>query len=83
MDTMTLEDFVREYDREVFGERSPGPDPTTTGSKFSLLRRPSPQIKLKIINSFHSIAEFHRHLDSLDITDAQRLRPQWDTYFMV
>jgi dCMP deaminase len=82
MDTMTLEDFVREHDREVFGERSPGPD-STTGSRFSLLRRASPQIKLKIINSFDSIAEFHRHLDSLDIADTQRLRPQWDTYFMV
>ncbi|KAG2350779.1 dCMP deaminase [Suillus weaverae] len=49
---------------------------------FSLLRRASPQVKLKIVNSFDSIAELHYHLDSLDIKNTDRLRPQWDTYFM-
>ncbi|OJA19564.1 deoxycytidine monophosphate deaminase [Rhizopogon vesiculosus] len=76
---MTLEDFVRDHDREVFGERSSG---SHSPSRLSLLRRASPQVKLKIVNSFDSIAELHRHLDSLDITDTNRLRPQWDTYFM-
>ncbi|KAG1783536.1 dCMP deaminase [Suillus placidus] len=74
----TLEDFVREHDREVFGDRS-GPD---SPGGFSLLRRASPQVKLKIVNSFDSIAELHYHLDSLDIKNTNRLRPQWDTYFM-
>jgi dCMP deaminase len=73
-----LEDFVREHDREVFGDRA-GPD---SPGGFSLLRRASPQVKLKIVNSFPSIAELHYHLDSLDITNRNRLRPQWDTYFM-
>src|SRR5437588_387086 len=80
MNTMTLEDFVRDHDREVFGERSSG---SHSPSRLSLLRRASPQVKLKIVNSFDSIAELHRHLDSLNITDTNRLRPQWDTYFMV
>jgi dCMP deaminase len=74
----TLEDFVREHDREVFGDRA-GPD---SPGGFSLLRRASPQVKLKIVNSFPSIAELHYHLDALDITNRNRLRPQWDTYFM-
>ncbi|KAG1795742.1 dCMP deaminase [Suillus plorans] len=50
--------------------------------RFSLLRRASPQVKLKIVNSFDSITELYHHLDSLDITNTNRLRPQWDTYFM-
>jgi dCMP deaminase len=79
MSTTILEDFVRDHDREVFGDRS-GSDST---NKLSLLCRASPQVKLKITNSFDSIAEFHCHLDSLDITNTNRLRPQWDTYFMV
>ncbi|KAG2155559.1 cytidine deaminase-like protein, partial [Suillus clintonianus] len=76
--SVTLEEFVREHDREVFGDRS-GPD---SPSGFSLLHRASPQVKLRIVNSFDSIAELHCHLDSLDITNTNRLRPQWDTYFM-
>jgi dCMP deaminase len=75
----TLEDFVKEHDREVFGDRA---GPNSSGG-FSLLRRASAQVKLKIDNSFDSIAELHHYLDSLDITNTNRLRPQWDTYFMV
>ncbi|KAG2062268.1 hypothetical protein BDR06DRAFT_1027621 [Suillus hirtellus] len=74
----TLEDFVQAHDREVFGDRV---GPHSPGG-FSLLRRASPQVKLKIVNSFDSITELYHHLDSLDITNINRLRPQWDTYFM-
>ncbi|KAG1765136.1 cytidine deaminase-like protein, partial [Suillus occidentalis] len=76
----TLEDFVKEHDREVFGDGDKA-GPTSSGG-FSLLRRASTQVKLKIVNSFDSIAELHHYLDSLDITNTNRLRPQWDTYFM-
>lgn len=76
----TLEDFVKEHDREVFGD---GAEPKSSSGGFSLLRRTSAQVKLKIVNSFDSIAELHQYLDSLDITNTNRLRPQWDTYFMV
>lgn len=78
IDIATLEDFVREHDREVFGDNA---EPDSRGG-FSLLRRASPQVKLKIVNSFDSIGELYHHLDSLDITNTNRLRPQWDTYFM-
>ena len=77
---MTLEDFVRDHDRELFGEQSTG---SVSAGRLSLLRRTSPQIKLKINNSFDSVAKFHYHLDSLDITNTDRLRPRWDAYFMV
>lgn len=39
--------------------------------------------KLSIINAFPSIPTFHAHLDKLDLLDPTRLRPSWDTYFMV
>lgn len=40
-------------------------------------------VHLRIDNPFQSVSEFHAHLDSLDLLDVDRLRPQWDTYFMV
>ncbi|KAH7927271.1 dCMP deaminase [Leucogyrophana mollusca] len=39
-------------------------------------------VKLSIDNSFETISELHTHLDSLDMMNLERLRPQWDTYFM-
>lgn len=39
-------------------------------------------VKLNVINTFQSLSELHLHLDSLDMTNTERLRPQWDTYFM-
>lgn len=40
-------------------------------------------VHLRIDNPFQSISEFHAHLDSLDLLNVDRLRPHWDTYFMV
>lgn len=39
-------------------------------------------VKLSVINTFQSLSELHLHLDSLDMTNTERLRPGWDTYFM-
>ncbi|TFK56732.1 hypothetical protein OE88DRAFT_1715646 [Heliocybe sulcata] len=74
----SLEDFVAENDAHVYGH--------TTGK--SILHAPASlhevrhMIDLQIVNSFASVAAFETHLDALDLLDPNRLRPDWDTYFM-
>ncbi|KAH0838043.1 dCMP deaminase [Lanmaoa asiatica] len=76
----SLEEFVRQDDEFVFGAdvNSPGSNQTPLPG----LRGMNYLVKLNIANTFQSLAELHFHLDLLDITNTQRLRPQWDTYFM-
>ena len=40
------------------------------------------QAEIRLINGGSSIAHLHQALDSLDLTNEQRLRPNWDHYFM-
>ncbi|KIP12533.1 hypothetical protein PHLGIDRAFT_97931 [Phlebiopsis gigantea 11061_1 CR5-6] len=37
---------------------------------------------LRVVNSFDTVDALYEHLDDLDLTNAERLRPGWDTYFM-
>ena len=39
--------------------------------------------KIHVINTFQNLADLHDHLNQLNLTDPDRLRPRWDTYFMV
>ncbi|KAI8866361.1 hypothetical protein GQ42DRAFT_128312 [Ramicandelaber brevisporus] len=38
---------------------------------------------LVVFNPYADLLSFHRHLDQLDISNPERLRPSWDTYFML
>lgn len=38
---------------------------------------------IRVDNSFPTIDALWHHLDSLNLMDEERLRPGWDTYFMV
>ena len=40
------------------------------------------QAAIRLINGGSSIEHLHQALDSLDLTNDQRLRPNWDHYFM-
>lgn len=71
---MSLEDFVEDNDRYVYGTGN-----ITSGTLHGL----SPLAHLHVLNSFGSISELHVHLESLDLLNPDRLRPGWDTYFMV
>lgn len=74
---MTLEQFVEEHDQHFYGTPfSNGPD---TASSLGTLRT---LIDLHVNNRFDRIEDYHTHLDNLDITNGERLRPGWDTYFM-
>ncbi|KAN0100336.1 Cytidine deaminase-like protein [Tylopilus felleus] len=79
-DSLSLEEFVREDDECVFGTDVYSTD--SDQKSLSGLRGLNHLVKLNIINTFQSLSELHFHLDFLDLINAERLRPQWDTYFM-
>ncbi|EIW64353.1 deoxycytidine monophosphate deaminase [Trametes versicolor FP-101664 SS1] len=37
---------------------------------------------VQVMNSFETISGLHEHLAELNLLDPERLRPDWDTYFM-
>lgn len=39
--------------------------------------------QLHILNNFDTEEGLYRHLDTVDLLNSERLRPGWDTYFMV
>jgi dCMP deaminase len=69
---------MREHDQEVYAHAT-----DCTSNESSPLQSLDKLVNLRIINSFQSLSEFHTHLNSLNLLDPDRLRPQWDTYFMV
>ncbi|KAF8225114.1 hypothetical protein L208DRAFT_1368539 [Tricholoma matsutake] len=72
----SLEEFVRDDDRVVFGMESSSSDSIITPSSLQDLT------DVRVINSFHSISDLYAHLDSLNLLDPENLRPGWDAYFM-
>ena len=75
---VSLEDFVQEDDRTVFGSLLL-PDL----SKSKCLRNLADLVNFHVNNSFPSLECLHRHLDVLDLLHPEHLRPNWETYFMV
>jgi dCMP deaminase len=51
---------------------------TSAGLKHALA-----YAQLQVMNNFASVQELEAYLDGLNLTDGERLRPGWDTYFMV
>ncbi|KAJ2783863.1 Deoxycytidine monophosphate (dCMP) deaminase [Coemansia javaensis] len=47
------------------------------------LKRALAGANVSIENTFGSVAELHAHLERVDLTNYERLRPSWDTYFML
>ena len=70
----TLEEFVREDDNIVFGDRS-----GMTSSLHDLRHL----IDVQIINSFRTLSSFESYLEDIDLLNVEHLRPGWDAYFMV
>ncbi|KAG8828462.1 Deoxycytidine monophosphate (dCMP) deaminase [Serendipita sp. 399] len=71
---MNLKQLVEEHDILFYGHSS-----DQIGPSHHKLRRLT---DLTIINSFRTLQPFLEHLDSLNLTNSERVRPQWDTYFM-
>ncbi|KAI0031424.1 cytidine deaminase-like protein [Vararia minispora EC-137] len=51
--------------------------------KLSSLSDLSRFVKVHIVNYFETLPLLYQHLDSLCLLDQDRLRPCWDTYFMM
>lgn len=52
-------------------------------TSLSSLHRLQPLVNVHIVNAFESLDALYSHLDALDLVNPDRLRPTWDTYFMV
>jgi dCMP deaminase len=68
---------VEEHDEHFYGT------PLSSGSDaVSSLGALRTLIDLHVNNRFETIEDFCTYLDNLNITNGERLRPGWDTYFM-
>jgi dCMP deaminase len=65
----SLEDFVLSNDEHLY-------------DKDVGLVRLIGQAQLRLLNSSTSLEQLHTALESLNLTNEQRLRPSWDQYFM-
>jgi dCMP deaminase len=80
----SLEWFVVKNDRVVFGpdaqlmQKSAGEQPPTIA-----LRSFRNLVNIHVANVFDSIPALYSHLDVINLLNPERLRPGWDTYFMV
>lgn len=74
-----LERFVEENDRIEFGSGSSS-EPNAGEQGLRALRR---SIHVHISNVYSTTAELYAYMDSINLLDSERLRPGWDTYFMV
>jgi dCMP deaminase len=72
----SLEDFVREDDRLVFGRQPHHPSSPSLHGLRDL-------IDIQITNAFPCLRDFESHLEELNLLDNEHLRPGWDAYFMV
>ena len=71
---MSLEQFVQEYDERTYRQPNIG---------SSSLHGLAPPCYVHIANPYRTIPEFYEYLRSVDLLNPERLRPGWDTYFMV
>ncbi|GJE99640.1 cytidine deaminase-like protein [Phanerochaete sordida] len=79
----TLQTFVQEHDEHFYGPASgEGVAQDAQVAAHPPLQSLHRLVNLHVINAFGSIEDLHRHLESLDLANPERLRPGWDTYFM-
>lgn len=77
-----LEEFIRDHDNLVYGAHDglSGPEEPTSNRALRSMRT---LINVHIDNSFATVPALYDHLEKLDLLNMERLRPGWDTYFMV
>lgn len=72
---VTLTQLVQEHDSLMYGH-----DEESQSTAHQVLRRLA---NVTVVNSFTTLDRLWAHLDRLDLSNMDRLRPRWDTYFMV
>jgi hypothetical protein len=82
---VSLDLFVGDHDTLLHGPSSSNtkPPPKSMGRRPSPLSRILHLARVHVTNDFETVPLLHKHLDDLNLFDPDRLRPSWDTYFMV
>lgn len=75
----SLEDFIRDHDALVYGSE----DIHRNEREAHALHNMKKLVAIHIVNEFDSVSALHSYLDDIDLLNGDRLRPSWDTYFMV
>lgn len=77
-------------DADVYGRRHTTPHRSNANEKKEIQEENSSPlhslqqyVSLHVINNFDDVAALHSYLDDINLLDANRLRPNWDSYFMV
>jgi len=84
----SLGTFVVANDADVYGRRHITFESDAIEKQEIQAENPSPlhslqqYVTLHVINNFDNVAALHSYLDDLNLLDANRLRPSWDSYFM-
>ncbi|KAN0133183.1 Cytidine deaminase-like protein [Lactarius tabidus] len=81
--------FVLANDADVYGRRHPTLHQSDAIEKQEVqVENSSPlhslqqYVTLHVINNFDNVEALHSYLDDINLLDANRLRPSWDSYFM-
>lgn len=82
---MTLDEFVATHDILQNGPPLPLDLPASAFSHHPQtdFSRVMKLANVSICNNLPSIPALHAYLDQVNLLDEERLRPGWDTYFMV
>ncbi|KAJ1652227.1 Deoxycytidine monophosphate (dCMP) deaminase [Dispira simplex] len=80
----SLEAFIAEYDKNQFISWSEKQDLVVDSSSGDPpFYKVMSQADVYVVNAYQSVKEFDDYLINLDLLNAERLRPSWDTYFML
>ena len=77
---LDLKSFIEEHD---FLTWSSGPLTSQINNPTTSLHDLQPFVNVTVINNFPSVEQLWQHLSELDLLNSERLRPGWDSYFMV
>jgi len=77
---LDLESFIGEHD---FLTWTAGPSTSQTNNPITSLNILRSFVNVTIVNNFQSVEHLWQHLSELDLLNSERLRPSWDSYFMV
>lgn len=83
---VSLDEFVEIHDKLHYGPSNPSSSTATTSTSTSAMTDFSRVMSLatvKVDNCFPDVEGLWTYLETLNLLDEERLRPGWDTYFMV
>jgi dCMP deaminase len=85
-DGLTLEKFIENHDLLLNGPALPRNTPSWEQARHPPLtdfKKVQNLAAICITHDFPTVEGLYAYIDQLDILDEERLRPGWDTYFMV